>query len=61
MYVCMYVVPLGYTPRRHTGGAEVQLYSFLTSMLHAGERNITPWPIYPREKENGPLNRKETE
>jgi hypothetical protein len=25
------------TPRKHTGGAEVQLHSFLTSVLHASE------------------------
>jgi hypothetical protein len=30
-----------YMPWRHTGGAEVQLHSFLTSALHGSERSVS--------------------
>jgi hypothetical protein len=38
-------------PRSHKNGAEVQLYSFLTSVLDGGEWLASrPWPLYPRER-----------
>jgi len=39
-------------PRRHAGGVEVQLYSFLTLLLHGGEVsgwNPTPATLLPRK------------
>jgi len=45
-YVCMLEVPLGYTLRRHKGGEDVQLYSFLNlSVTWKWAVSITPWPI----------------
>jgi len=38
--------------RRHIGGVDIKLHTFLTSALDGGEVSFMPQPLYPRGKDS---------